>query len=60
MPNEISLVSLAKGLGSLTAACGALVAEAAAVCLEDQGHGSRWLCGSTEISPQSRLSTVGR
>ncbi len=39
MPNEISLASLAEGLGSLTAACGALMAEAASVCLEDQGHG---------------------
>ena len=39
MPNEISLASLAKGLGNLTPACGALMAEAAAVCLDDQGHG---------------------
>lgn len=39
MPNEISLASLAKGLGNLTAAYGALIAEAASVCLEDQGHG---------------------
>jgi hypothetical protein len=39
MPNEIALDSLAKGLGNLTAAWGALMAEAASVCLEDQGHG---------------------
>jgi hypothetical protein len=39
MPNEISLASLAKGQGNLTPACGAMMAEAAAVCLEDQGHG---------------------
>lgn len=39
MPNEISLASLAKGLGSLTPASGAFISEAASVCLEDQGHG---------------------
>jgi hypothetical protein len=39
MPNEISLASLAKGLGSLTPASGAFMSEAASVCLEDQGHG---------------------
>lgn len=39
MSNEISLASLAKGLGSLTPACGAFMAEAASVCLDEQGHG---------------------
>lgn len=39
MANEISLTSLAPGLGGLTPACGALMAEAASVCLEDPGHG---------------------
>jgi hypothetical protein len=39
MPNEISLASLANGLGNLSPAWGALMAEAASVCLEDQGHG---------------------
>jgi hypothetical protein len=39
MPIEISLASLAQGLGGLTPVSGAFLSEAASVCLEDQGHG---------------------
>lgn len=38
MDKEISLASLALGQGGLTPACGSLMAEAASVCLEHQGH----------------------
>jgi hypothetical protein len=37
---EIFLASLAAGMPGLTAAYGAVLAEAASICLEERGHGS--------------------
>jgi hypothetical protein len=38
LQNALNLTSLCNGMGGLTSACGAVLAESAAVCLEDRRH----------------------
>lgn len=37
---DLSLADLGEGMPGLTPACGTMMAEAASVCLEEQGHGT--------------------